>query len=184
MNAFALLDNGSFAVPFNPEVCWWICLALLHTSWQALVVGLLAVGFARDTRFSVHSRFKIAFSAMILIGCLPLGNYFWISQSAAPEAVSVASQQFAVTGSVSLFLPSELRVSPQKSTTCSAHGRDKSSRIAVCHWLLESQCFGGTDDRLPSGSLADDAASCQRASQATTVYGLWKIMLGHRRDSP
>ena len=113
MNAFALLDNGSFAVPFNPEVCWWICLALLHTSWQTLIVGLLAVGFAREARFSVYSRFKIAFSAMVLIGCLPLGNYFWISRSAAPEAVSVASQQFAVTGSVPLFLPSELRVSSE-----------------------------------------------------------------------
>ena len=110
MNAFAtLFENGSFALPINPELCWWICLALLHTSWQAIILGLLALGFSRNSRFSVRARFKVVFSAMMLIGCLPLVNYFWICQSATPDAISVASQQFATTGSVPLFLLSELR---------------------------------------------------------------------------
>jgi len=113
MNAFAFFENGSPSFPFNPELCWWICLALLHTSWQVIVVGLLAVAISRDSRFSVHSRFKVAFSAIVLIAFLPVGNFLWISQSSTPDAVSVASQRFAETGRVPLFLPSELRDTPK-----------------------------------------------------------------------
>ena len=161
MNAFALLANSWLALPFNPELCWWICLALLHTSWQVIVLGLLAVGFSRDSRFSVHSRFKTAFSTVVLIGCLPVVNYVWISQSAAPDAVSVASQQFARTGRVPLFLPSELRESPKPKLLNSK--------------LLNSKLTSNRLASVPSHPSAVEKTHSDSPSTLPSTIGYWKV---------
>lgn len=166
MNAFALLANSWLALPFNPELCWWICLALLHTSWQVIVLGLLAVGFSRDSRFSVHSRFKTAFSTVVLIGCLPVVNYVWISQSAAPDAVSVASQQFARTGRVPLFLPSELRESPKPKLLNSKLLNSK---------LLNSKLTSNRLASVPSHPSAVEKTHSDSPSTLPSTIGYWKV---------
>ena len=118
MNAPELAD---LTLPVNPEVCWRICVALLHSAWQVLVLALLVFAAARKSGVSVHTRFRFSFVCLTLAGCLPLINYHLLSTpDALPEAVVSATQQFQSSGSLSLFRPSELAAVERANTSIAA----------------------------------------------------------------
>jgi len=104
------------ALPVNPEVCWQICVALLHTAWQVLLLWLVVFVASRQKIGSAHSRFRLSFACLMLAGCLPLINYYLLGTgSALPQSIANATRQFESSGSMSLFRPSELVANDQIS---------------------------------------------------------------------
>ena len=104
-------------LPLNPETCWWVTISLLHTVWQVLLIAGLALLFSRYSQVSVHTKFRLAFAALALIGLTPFLNYAWISQSDSPASVVVAAEDYAKTGRMKLFALNEL-----SSTESSSEG--------------------------------------------------------------
>ncbi len=115
----APFEIADLALPINPEICWRISVALIHTTWQVFCLWVLVYMASRQKRFSLHSRFQFSFACLLLAGCLPFLNYLAQGKTALPASVSSAAHEFDASGSVSLFRPSELasiRLSQNDST--------------------------------------------------------------------
>lgn len=114
-------------LPLNPETCWWISISLFHTVWQALLIAGLVLLLLRSPQLSVHTKFRLAFSALVLTGLTPFLNYAWISQSDSPASVVVAAEDYAKTGRMKLFTLSELSTmqsSSEKAVPGNSHWKD------------------------------------------------------------
>ncbi len=96
-------------LPVNPEVCWRICLTLLHTVWQATCLWFVAWAISRQKTATPHQRFRRLFACLLIAGCLPVINYVVLGDGASlPDSVRSAAKQFDASGSLPLFRPSEL----------------------------------------------------------------------------
>lgn len=104
----ALFELGNLSLPVNPEICWRITVALLHTTWQIALLWGLTYLTSRQTSVSVHRRFQLSFACLLIAGFLPFANYFSLSHFAVPDSVSMAAFEFDASGSLTLFRPSEL----------------------------------------------------------------------------
>ncbi len=104
----APFELGDLSLPINPEICWRISVALLHTTWQIACLWILTWLASRRNSISVHRRFQLSFACLLIAGCLPILNYFSLGQFAVPHSVSTAAHEFDASGSLPLFRPSEL----------------------------------------------------------------------------
>ena len=78
----APFELGDLSLPINPEICWRISVALLHTTWQIACLWILTWLASRRNSISVHRRFQLSFACLLIAGCLPILNYFSLGQFA------------------------------------------------------------------------------------------------------
>lgn len=94
----------------NPEHCWLVAQSLLHASWQCILIWLLyrTIG-GLPLGWSTSTRFKFAFTALLLMGLTPFANAIFLRNRAeAPEPIQRATTAYLATGELRLFSVAKL----------------------------------------------------------------------------
>ncbi|HBE67135.1 MAG TPA: hypothetical protein DDW52_03200, partial [Planctomycetaceae bacterium] len=98
-------------LPVNPMLCWLIVASVLHATWQCALLWLVYKCLCLlSPANSIHTRFRLAMGAMLVMGTLPFVNGCWLSYRANhPEAILSAAQSYSETGQLPLIAISEIK---------------------------------------------------------------------------
>ena len=88
----------------HPKCCWLLATSLMHSLWQGVILGAIALLLVRNKAIlNVHQRFVALFSILVLIAVLPVANVVWISGAGnTPDSVEFATKQYVTDGGFSL----------------------------------------------------------------------------------
>ena len=88
----------------HPKCCWLLATSLMHSLWQGVILGGIALLLVRNKAIlNVHQRFVALFSILVLIAVLPVANVVWISGAGnTPDSVEFATKQYVTDGGFSL----------------------------------------------------------------------------------
>ena len=108
----------------HPKCCWLLATSLMHSLWQGVILGAIALLLVRNKAIlNVHQRFVALFSILVLIAVLPVANVVWISGAGnTPDSVEFATKQYVTDGGfslqqLSLISLAELKADQQSDTS-------------------------------------------------------------------